>query len=150
MLSIMELKIERLSIGDWQRGLENVRIFWEHPPSEKKIKSFLAKDTNVFVVAELDGKQVGQVIGYILERWDSHPPMFFIYTIDVAPHAQRKRIGTRMIEKIREIWRMKGCGIAFVFTNAENPPAMEFYKSTGAIRPNMDDVMYDYIEGEPY
>ncbi|HET7152833.1 MAG TPA: GNAT family N-acetyltransferase [Candidatus Kapabacteria bacterium] len=147
----MEITIERLRARDWQRGMENTALFWDkNPPTEQKLKEFLAKEYNVLIVAEIDGKPAGQIIGYVLERWDNYPPMFFFYSIDVAESAQRMGIGRRLVEKFREVGRELGCGISFVFTNESNIGAMEFYKSTGAVRPNPDDVMYEYLDGERY
>jgi hypothetical protein len=42
--------------------------------------------------------------------------------------------------------RERGWAGMYVFTNAGNTAAMRLYESAGGVRPNPDDVMFDFYE----
>jgi ribosomal protein S18 acetylase RimI-like enzyme len=142
-----ELLIMRLTTDEWEKAQASITLFWEKAPSQQTVVKFLSNSQNILLSAELDNSLVGQVIGYILERWDQDEPMLFLYSIDVAESYQRKGIGTALIEAVRKIGRVQGCSESFVFTNESNLPAMQLYQSTGGKRSNPDDVvMFEYDE----
>ena len=68
----------------------------------------------------------------------------FIYEIEVAPKHQRKGIGTALINFVLDIVRKEKMYSAFVFTNHSNEGAVAFYKSTGAVIENGDDLLFYY------
>ena len=137
----------RLTTDEWEKAQASITLFWEKAPSQEIIVKFLSDSQNILLSAELDNSLVGQVIGYILERWDQDEPMLLLYSIDVAESYQRKGIGTALIEAVRKIGRVQGCFESFVFTNESNLPAMQLYQSTGGKRSNPDDVvMFEYDE----
>lgn len=141
----MEVSITRLTTDEWKKAQASITLFWDTAPSQETIVKFLSNSQNILLSAELDDSLVGQVIGYILERWDKNEPMLFLYSIDVAETYQRRGIGTALIEAIRKLGRTQGCSEAFVFTNESNPAAMQLYQSTGGKRSNPDDVvMFEY------
>lgn len=142
-----EVLIIRLTTDEWEKAQASITLFWDTAPSQETIFKFLSNSQNILLSAELDNSLVGQLIGYILERWDKDEPMLFLYSIDVAEAYQRKGVGTALIEAAKKLGRIQGCSEAFVFTNASNVAAMQLYQSTGGKRSNPDDVvMFDYDE----
>lgn len=140
-----ELLIARLNTDELRKAQASVELFWDTLPSQKTITKFLSNSHNILLSAELDGVLVGQLIGYILERWDIGLPMLFLYSIDVAEGYRRRGIGTALIAAIREIGREAGYAEAFVFTNESNFAAMQLYQSTGGKISTPDDVvMFEY------
>lgn len=141
----MEVSITRLTPNEWKKALDSIRLFWDTVPSQETIVKFLGNSQNILLSAEVDDAIAGQVIGYILDRWDKDEAMLFLYSIDVAQTYQRKGIGTALIEAVRKLGREQGCSEAFVFTNCSNIAAMQLYQSTGGKRSNPDDVvMFEY------
>jgi ribosomal protein S18 acetylase RimI-like enzyme len=141
----MEVSITRLTTNEWKKALDSIKLFWDTAPSQETIVKFLGNSQNILLSAEVDDALVGQVIDYILARWDKDEAMLFLYSIDVAETYQRKGIGTALIEAVRKISRVQGCSEAFVFTNCSNLAAMQLYQSTGGKRSNPDDVvMFEY------
>jgi ribosomal protein S18 acetylase RimI-like enzyme len=139
------LSITRLNTDELEKAQASVELFWDTLPSQKTIAKFLSNSHNILISAEFDGTLVGQVIGYILERWDISLPMFFLYSIDVAENYRRRGIGTALIAAIREIGRAEGCTEGFVLTNESNFAAMQLYQSTGGKISTPDDVvMFEY------
>ncbi len=60
------------------------------------------------------------------------------------PKHQRKGVGTALINYVRDVVREKKMHSAFVFTNYSNEGAVAFYKSTGALIENGDDLLFYY------
>lgn len=144
-MSIEKLSIARLTIDEWEKARDSITLFWDTVPSQETIVKFLSNSQNILLSAELDNAPVGQLIGYILDRWDKNEPMLFLYSVDVAEPYQRRGIGKALIEAVRKLGRTEGCSEAFVFANESNLPAMQLYKSTGGKRSNPDDVvMFEY------
>lgn len=140
--------IERLGPEEWERAAANCALFWAMAGRSTALQAFLRSAANILVVAEVDGAPAGQVIGYVLARWDRPAPMLFLYSIDVAEEYRRQGIARRMIETFRAVGRGCGCTDGFVFTNAANTPAMQLYAALGAMRPNRDDVLFDWVEDD--
>lgn len=141
----MEVSITRLTTNEWKKAQASITLFWDTAPSQEIIVKFLSNSQNILLSAELDDSLVGQVIGYILDRWDKDEAMLFLYSIDVAETHRCRGIGTALIEAIRKVGRTQGCSEAFVFTHESNPAAMQLYQSTGGRRSKPDDVvMFEY------
>jgi ribosomal protein S18 acetylase RimI-like enzyme len=144
-MGIEELSIIRLTTDEWEKAQASITLFWDTAPSQETIVKFLSNSQNILLSAELDEELVGQVIGYILDRWDKDKPMLFLYSIDVAETYQRRGIGTALIEAVRKLGREQDCSESFVFTNESNLAGMQLYQSTGGKRSNPDDVvMFEY------
>lgn len=138
------MKLRRLGTEDIGLAQAQVEMFWDVRPDKAVIRAFLADAANVFLSAEVDGAPAGQAIGYLLPRWDQPAGMAFLYSIDVDEAYQRQGIATRLLDLFLQIARETGCREGFVFTNASNAPAMGLYKKLGGVRPNPDDVMFDF------
>lgn len=147
-MAIERLSITRLTIDRWEKAQASVALFWDIAPSQETIVRFLSNSQNILLSAEIDDVLVGQVIGYILARWDKDEPMLFLYSIDVVETHQGQGIGTALIEAVSELSQAQGCSEAFVFTNESNLAAKRLYQSTGGQRSNPDDVvMFEYDWG---
>lgn len=144
-MGIQELSIARLTTDEWEKAQASITLFWDTAPTQETIVKFLSNSQNILLSAELDDFLVGQLIGYILDRWDKNEPMLFLYSIDVLETYQRRGIGTALIEAFRKLGRTQGCSETFVLTNESNVAAMQLYQSTGGKRSNPDDVvMFEY------
>ena len=94
-----------------------------------------------FLVAELDGKVVGYVIGAM--RWGSNG---HVIAIAVDPPYRRRGIGTQLLEKIMERLRSKGARVVRLEVRKGNLPAQGFYSSFG-FKPR-EEVPFYYEDGE--
>lgn len=140
-----QLSITRLTTDQWEKAFLCIILFWDTTPSQETIVKFSSNSHNILLSAEVDDVLVGQVIGYILERWDQDEPMLFLYSIEVEEAYQRKGIGTALIRAVRKLGQAEGYSEAFVFTNESNLAAKQLYQSTGGKRLNPDDVvMFEY------
>ena len=142
----MNLAITRLKPKDLDRAAANCALFWDMSDSPQRLGEFLSDESNILLVAEVDGKPVGQALGYILRRWDVTPSKLFLYSIDVLESHRQRGIGRKLIDRFRQIGRECGCTVTFVITSESNLPAMQLYQATGARRNNLDNVVFEWTE----
>lgn len=94
-----------------------------------------------FLVAELDGKVVGYVVGYRSAENEGH-----IFSIGVKKEYQRRGIGTRLIRTICDIFVVNGLKYARLEVRNSNIGAQKLYKSIGFV-PCWTEKKY-YSDGE--
>lgn len=111
-----------------------------------RMERFLANAANYLLVAEVDGEPAGFLLAYSIDRLDEDAAAMFVYEIAVAQEHQRKGLGTALISTIRGIAKRERMIETFVFTNYSNEGAVRFYKSTGGIIENGDDLLFVYPE----
>ena len=136
----MEIRI--LAPGDEDLLIRAVELADEGPLSPDRAAAFLAEPDLVNVVALEAGQPVGFVYGYVLRRYEA--VSFFIYSVDVAETHQRRGIAKAMLAALSDLGKAGRWDEMFVFTNAGNAPAMALYAAAGGVRPNPDDVMWDF------
>jgi ribosomal protein S18 acetylase RimI-like enzyme len=136
----MEIRI--LQSGDEGLLIGAVAFIEDGELEDARAAAHLADNDLVNVVALDGGEIVGFLYGYILRRFER--TSFFIYSVDVAEHARRCGVAKSMLSALRERGRAGAWDEMFVFTNASNTAAMRLYASAGGVRPNPDDVMFDF------
>ncbi len=141
----MDLIISRLTPRDADRAFAHCALFWDMKTATEDLAAYLSDPNCILLTAEIAGHPVGQILGYILRRWDSRKPQLFLYSIDVVAAHRRKGIGRQLVNEFRRLGREAGCESAFVITNESNAPAMQFYRALGGNRPNPDDVIFEWI-----
>jgi ribosomal protein S18 acetylase RimI-like enzyme len=139
----MKYTIQLLGSGDEHLLVEAVHLTDEGPISAAQAEEFLADENMVNLAAISEKRVVGFVYGYILRRFET--VSLFIYLVDVVEEFQRCGIARAMLNALDAKGRGGAWSEMFVFTNASNVPAMQLYASTGGVRPNTDDVMFDFI-----
>lgn len=140
----MNLVITRLGSEDAARAQANCALFWNMSAASANLAAYLADPCCILLAGDVDGEPAGQVLGYILKRWDSKPPMLFLFSIDVVEVHRRKGVARSLMEQFLRIGQEAGCGSSFVLTNESNTPAMQMYKALGGSRANPDDVMFKW------
>lgn len=140
----MNLSISRLTRNEIDRARASCDLFWDMPPTNEALAAFLADPANLLLTAEVDGRPAGQLLGYILQRWDNLRPMAFLYSIDVIEAFQRRGIGRQLVEGFLDEGRKAGCSEAFVITNRSNEAAKALYETVGGKMAEGDELMYEW------
>jgi ribosomal protein S18 acetylase RimI-like enzyme len=130
---------ESLSIRRLQPGDEEVvaRLATRTPRT-----SLLDDHRTLFLVAFVDEKPVGFVLGYELPRRHGLESMLLIYEIDVASEHRRTGVGASLLRELERLARERGIGESFVLTEPENVAANALYASAGGER--TDVVEWDF------
>ena len=124
------MNVRRLRPGD-EQVVEALAT--REPPA--RAGELLADDNTIFVVAFEDDEPIGLVLAYDLVRRHGEPSKLFVYEVDVLPAHHRRGVGTAMFGQLARIARERGVARAWVLTDGENAPAMEFYRSVGGVDP---------------
>ena len=104
----------------WQSMEQGVRFSRSDIPAE--IEKKLARDPDLFLVAELDGELVGTVIG----GFDGRRGM--IYHLAVTSTHRRRGIARALMGEIEKRLVAKGCIRAFLLVHADNAEARTLYE----------------------
>ncbi len=92
---------------------------FDHPIDPKRTSAFLADPSNYLVVA-LDGEVVvGMASGFSYLHPDK-PRQLFVNEVAVSEPYRRRGLGRRMVERLLEEARRRGCAEAWVATHASN------------------------------
>ena len=132
----MAIEIRRLGPGDE----DVVRALATDEPQT----ALLGDDRTIFLAAFDRGEPVGFVFGYELLRRHGDPSILFVYEIEVAAACRGQGVGARLLRELAGVARARGIPTGFVLTNASNDAAMRLYESLDGVRPNPDDVMWDF------
>ncbi len=90
-----------------------------------------AEPERAFLVAELDRRVVGFVIGEIRDWEFGAPPCGWVFAIDVDPGSRLGGVGTRLLESIGERFRSAGVTKLRTMLARENTLILSFFRSQG-------------------
>jgi ribosomal-protein-alanine N-acetyltransferase len=94
-----------------------------------------------FLVAEVDGKVVGYLIGTL--RWGASG---HIMAIGIYPEYRKRGVGTALMVQILDIFRMRGARNARLEVRKSNTMAQLFYQKLGFKLG--DEISHYYEDGE--
>ncbi|RLE35904.1 GNAT family N-acetyltransferase [Candidatus Acetothermia bacterium] len=131
--------IRELSIGDY----DALVALWDesglpYKPAGRDARGHIARElegpSSIFLVAEVDGKLAGAVLGTHDGRKG------WINRLSVAPKQRRKGIGRALVRAVEE--RLAGIGIEIVTCLVEtwNETSLAFFEAIGYVR--HDDIVY--------
>lgn len=116
---------------------------FDHPVQPDLLAEYLANPSNGLVVAVSEGAVVGMATGIAYVHPDK-PLALFINEVGVAPRLHQQGIGKKLIQKMLEWGKARGCKEAWVATELENMPARRLYESTGGEQEKDLAVVYVY------
>jgi ribosomal protein S18 acetylase RimI-like enzyme len=107
----------------WQNAGDGVRL----GPSDasEEIEKKLQRDPDLFLVAELDGRLVGTVIG----GFDGRRGL--VYHLAVEPSLRGRGIGSQLMTELERRLKEKGCIRCYLLVTLDNTGTMEFYETRG-------------------
>ncbi len=114
----------------WGNAGDGIHLRRSDSPAE--IEKKLARDPDLFLVAEAEDSVVGAVMG----GFDGRRGM--MYHLAVAPEHRRSGIANLLVDALEERLRAKGCIRCYLLVTKDNEEAIRFYKSRGW--ENMDDL----------
>jgi ribosomal protein S18 acetylase RimI-like enzyme len=144
MVNKLQFKIRRLTAKDakiLQKLDQAIYGLEKHPhlTNIDRIKTMLKKKRDYYIVAFVDNKAVGWVIGNTIERFTGKEML--LYEIDVLSDYRRQGIATALIGYLKHMCKKKGYEEMWVLTDNENSAALKTYISAGGKREALDLVM---------
>ncbi len=114
----------------WENAGPGIHFRRSDEPEE--IEKKLVRDPDLFLIAELDGKLVGTVIG----GFDGRRGLIYHLAVDASVREQG--IGALLMEEVEKRLIAKGCIRSYLLVTTDNDRAMHFYEARGWSR--MDTV----------
>ena len=107
----------------WKMIEKGVRI--SRSDSRKEIEKKIARDPDLFLVAEVGGRIIGSVIG----GFDGRRGL--VYHLAVAAKFRGMGIGTRLMDELESRLRAKGCLKGYLMITLDNPEVESYYQRRG-------------------
>lgn len=114
----------------WETAGEGIHVARSDMPEE--IKKKLARDPDLFLVAENDTGIIGTIIG----GFDGRRGM--MYHLAVSCNYRQKGIASALVTEIEDRLRKKGCMRMYLLVYPENKTAIEFYEKRNYKKMNVD------------
>jgi ribosomal protein S18 acetylase RimI-like enzyme len=103
--------------------------------NEYEVTSQFNLEAENFLVAEMDERIVGFVIGAIIEKAKSAWTYGHVVWMAVDPDVSRNSVATRLFDELVDIMAEQGVRMLLVDTQANNEAALKFFASQGFINP---------------
>lgn len=116
----------------WEQAGPGIHVGRSDTPEE--IKKKISRDPDLFLVAELDGKIVGTVLG----GFDGRRGL--IYHLAVRQEYRQNGIGDILMGAVEQRLKEKGCRRSYLLVTKDNQDAIRFYEKRGWTR--MDLYIY--------
>jgi ribosomal protein S18 acetylase RimI-like enzyme len=107
----------------WSTAGPGVHIGRSDTPEE--IQRKLARDPDLFIVAELSGFLVGAVLG----GFDGRRGL--VYHLAVSSTYRRQGLGEALMQAVEAQLRVKGCLRYYLLVTQDNEAAIDFYEQRG-------------------
>ena len=119
----------------WETAGSGIQVRRSDEPQE--IQKKLQRDPDLFLVAEVEGRLVGTVIG----GFDGRRGL--IYHLAVETGLRGQGIGRLLMDEVERRLKAKGCLKSYLLVTTENGSAMRFYEQRGWSRM---DAVYTYAK----
>lgn len=119
-------------------AFEDLQTYQSAVPSDEYLDSLLAREDFIPLVAIADGKVVGGLAAYVLQKFEQERSEIYIYDLAVLEAYRRRGIATGLINKLREIARERGAWVIYVQADHGDDPAIRLYESLGV----REDVLH--------
>lgn len=117
----------------WESIETGMNVGRSDTPSE--IQKKLERDPDLFLVAELDEKIIGTVIG----GYDGRRGM--IYHLAVHQSVRKQGVGDLLLSEVEKRLQAKGCIKCYLLVFDDNMDAIQFYKNRGW-RAQTEDIVF--------
>ena len=107
-------------------------------PSDDYLDALLAREDFIPLVAVEDGRVVGGLAAYVLQKFEQERSEIYIYDLAVDEAYRRRGIATGLIKRLREIARERGAWVIYVQADHGDDPAIKLYESLGT----REDVLH--------
>lgn len=98
---------------------------------EFEVVSFFASDTDTCFVATREERIIGFALGNIIEKEKTAWRYGYCVWLGVDPNIERCGVGSALFEAMKEKFIALGARMILVDTDANNTPAIQFFKKRG-------------------
>jgi ribosomal protein S18 acetylase RimI-like enzyme len=102
---------------------------------EYEVTTFFNQETENLIVADDNGKVVGFAMGTTIEKSRSAWSYGHLVWLGVEPAYARRGVGSMLFDRFRRLMKKRGVRMLMVDTQADNIPAIRFFRSKGFENP---------------
>lgn len=107
-------------------------------PTTAYLDQLLQKQHIIPLVAFADGRIVGGLVAYELDKFEQERREIYIYDLAVQEDCRRQGVATALIQHLGEIARQRGAWVIYVQADYGDAPAIALYTKLG----EREDVMH--------
>jgi ribosomal protein S18 acetylase RimI-like enzyme len=93
--------------------------------------SFYSEDGEFCLVAEMAGRIEGFALGTLIEKRRSAWVYGYLQWLGVSDEVKRRGVGSRMLDRLTDLFIEHGARMLLVDTEVENEEALEFFRRKG-------------------
>jgi aminoglycoside 3-N-acetyltransferase I len=146
---VENLEVRQLTLADLSAFILLIHLFntvfeadQSAVNSEANLLELLSNNHFVAIAAFYENELVGGLTGYELPMYYSENSEIFLYDLAVKLEYQRRGIGIRLIDSLKEYCTKHGNNDFFVLAHTEDMHAIEFYRSTGGKSEEVVNFLY--------
>lgn len=125
---VMKLEIRQVGPGD-ERLFDRIAAdVFDEPVVPERLAAYLAEPNHILLVGLNGGEIVGQCAA-VIHRHPDKVAELYIDEVGVATKLHRQGIARKMLERMFDIGRERGCGEAWVGTEPNNVAARRLYET---------------------
>ncbi|WP_141736748.1 AAC(3)-I family aminoglycoside N-acetyltransferase [Oligoflexus tunisiensis] len=123
-------------------AFEDPASYRSRPPSDDYLRALLAKETFITIVARHEGRVVGGLSAYVLEKFEQERSEIYIYDLAVSEGFRRKGAARGLIHHLQNMAKSYGAWVIYVQADKGDEPAIRLYDSMGT----REDVLHFDID----
>ena len=108
------------------------------PPGDEWLARLLAREQVVVLVARAEGKVLGGLVAYVLEKLERAGSEIYIYDLAVDAGHRRRGVATALIGHLQALAPAAGAEVIYVQADHGDDPAVALYTKLGT----REDVMH--------
>jgi aminoglycoside 3-N-acetyltransferase I len=143
-LSPSDLPLARALNALFGRAFADAETYGAKPPDDAYLRTLLAKEHIIALVAVAAGEVCGGLVAYELDKLEQQRREIYIYDLAVAAAHRRQGMATALIERLREIAGERGAWVVYVQADYGDDPAISLYQKLGV----REEVLHFDIEVE--
>lgn len=128
------------------RAFDDPASYLASPPADAWLRTRLAKDELVVLVAEAGTEVVGGLVAYELDKLEQARREVYLYDLAVDAAHRRQGVATALIRRLQAIAAERGAWAVFVQADLGDAPAIALYEGLGV----REDVLhFDLLPPQP-
>jgi ribosomal protein S18 acetylase RimI-like enzyme len=113
------------------QAFSNLYRTWD----EYEVTTFFNQESENLLVADDDGTVVGFAMGTTIEKARSAWSYGHLVWLGIEPEYARSGIGSMLFDRFKRLMKKQGVRMLMVDTQADNAPAIRFFRSKGFENP---------------
>ena len=128
----------------FSKAFDDAENYAAKPPSDAYAEKVLSKEGIIPLVALSEGRVIGALVAYELDKLEQERSEIYIYDLAVDDASRRQGVATALIRYLGEIAARRGAWVIYVQADYGDEPAIALYSKLG----RREDVMHFDIDPE--